>query len=184
MPDNLTTASRILGNHAKFFPNGRAFTLPAPGTAGVDALPGDTDPAWTDLGVLSEASVEPKVEERPVWAPSPGRLRKKRVLETKDELTITLRCEELSKLAVQAVFRTDEITTAVSKYQPLGGKTMEGWLLYTVYDQDDELFLTTRVWCRLKANGPLTAGDDIARIEYVADVLDNDLNEIEKPVAV
>jgi hypothetical protein len=36
-----------------------------------------------------------------------------------------------------AIFRTDEITTAVSKYQPLGGKTLEGWLLYTVYDQDE-----------------------------------------------
>ncbi len=177
----MNTESRILGNHAKFFPNGRAFTLPTPGTAGINALPDDDDPAWTDLGVLSEASVEPKVEERPVWAPSPGRLRKKRVLETKDELTITLRCEELSKLGVQAVFRTAEITTGVDTYQPLGGRTMEGWLLYTVYDQDDELFLTTRIWCRLKANGPLTAGDDIARIEYVADVLDNDLNEIEKP---
>ena len=118
----------------------------------------------------------------PVWAPSPGRLRKKKVLETKDELTITLRCEELSKLGIQALFRTEEIVTGTPKYQPLGGKTLEGWLLYTVYDQDDALFLTTRVWCRLKANGPVTAGDDIARIEYVADVLDNDLNEIEKPI--
>ena len=178
----MNTAPRILGNHAKFFPNARAFTLPAPGTAGVDDLPGDTDPAWTDLGILSEVTVEPKIEERPVWAPSPGRLRKKKVLETKDELTITLRCEELSKLGIQALFRTEEIVAATSKYQPLGGKTLEGWLLYTVYDQDDALFLTTRVWCRLKANGPITAGDDIARIEYVADVLDNDLNEIEKPV--
>ncbi|MBE0584523.1 MAG: hypothetical protein IH612_12295, partial [Desulfofustis sp.] len=49
------------------------------------------------------------MEERPIFAPAPGRLRKYDVLETKDELTITLRAEELSPLAMQALLRTAKL---------------------------------------------------------------------------
>jgi hypothetical protein len=172
----MNTAARIIGNHGKFFLDGKAFTIPDPGgTAGREAKPGDTDPAWADLGILSEVSIEPQTEERPIFKPSPGRLRKYDVLETKDDLQLTLRAEELSPLAVQALFRTAALDEDSTTYKPLEGQTLKGWLQVKQYDQNDELVNTVEVFAHLKV-GALTFGDDVARVEFTGSVLDSTLN--------
>ena len=171
----MNTEARIIGNHGFFFRNGDAFTLPAPGTAGRSAKPGATDTGWVDVGILTEVGIEPQTEERPIFAPAPGRLRKYDVLETKDDLQITLRGEELSPLAIQALFRTAALTAASTQYNPLEGQSLKGWLKVQQYDQNDQLFNTVDVFVHLKV-GALTFGDDVARVEFAGSVLHSTLN--------
>ena len=114
-------------------------------------------------------------EERVIFKPSPGRLRKYDVLETKDDLQITLRAEELSPLAIQALFRTAALDADSTTYKPLEGQTIKGWLQVKQYDQNDALLNTLEVFAHLKV-GAVTFGDDVARVEFTGSVLDSTLN--------
>lgn len=172
----MNTEARIIGNHGKFFPAGRALDGPEPvPKAGRETKPESIDPGWQDFGVLSEISIEPQTEERVIFRPSPGRLRKYDVLETKDDLQITLRAEELSVLAIQALFRTAELDETSTIYKPLEGQAIKGWLKVSQYDQNDHLFNSIEVFAHLKV-AAVAFGDDVARVEFTGSVLDSTLN--------
>ena len=91
-----------VGSHAWAFREGDAFALPAPGVAGVAALPGAEDEAWIELGTVEdwEDSIEDE-EEKAVWTPVPGHLVKKRVITTKQGLGLKLTTNQLTPAAVQ-----------------------------------------------------------------------------------
>lgn len=172
----MNTEARIIGNHGRFFIAGKVVEGPDPEqTAGREVKPSPIDPGWEDLGVLTEISIEPQTEERVIFKPSPGRLRKYDVLETKDDLQITLRAEELSPLAIQALFRTAALDGDSTTYKPLEGQSIKGWLQVKQYDQNDALLNTLEVFVHLKV-AAVTFGDDIARVEFTGSVLDSTLN--------
>ncbi len=124
----MNTEAVIIGTHARFFRDGAAFTLPAPGTAGRNAVPGDTDPEWIDLGVISEGGVERVGEEKEVWAPAPGRLQLYDVLTTKEANNFSFKCEELSLLALEALFGAAALTATSTDFDILEAVPLKGWL--------------------------------------------------------
>src|ERR1700692_1120477 len=97
----MNTGSVIIGNHASFFHDAAAFTIPSAGTAGRASKPGATDPVWVDLGILSDIGVTHARDEREIYAPTPGQLRLYDVIETKRKMSFKMACEEMSPLAFE-----------------------------------------------------------------------------------
>lgn len=172
----MTTDRIILGSHAFFFRDGSAYTVPGAGTASRTAKPGAADPAWIDLGIISEVSIQHQREEREIFAPTPGVLRLYDVKETKRQLLINLTTQDMSPLAFELMWGTLALTNASTQFNPLEGSTKKGWLKLQQYGDNDALFVTVDVFVQLKISGEVTIGDNIVSAEYEARVLHSTLN--------
>lgn len=173
----MKTEAAIIGTHARFFRDGVAFTLPASGTAGRNAVPGDTDPKWIDLGVISEGGVERVGEEKEVWAPSPGRLQLYDVLTTKEANNFSFKCEELSLLSFEALFGATALSDESTDFDLLEAVPLKGWLEIKYYNQNNALLLTVQAFVHMKVNGEVSFGDDIARVTFQARTLQSNYNK-------
>jgi hypothetical protein len=173
----MNTEAVIIGTHARFFRDGVAFTVPTAGTAGRNAVPGDADTAWIDLGVISEGGVERVGDEKEVWAPSPGRLQLYDVLTTKEANNFSFKCEELSLLALEALFGAAALTAQSTDFDLLEAVPLKGWLEIKYYNQKNELLLTVLAFVHMKVNGEVSFGDDIARVTFQARTLQSSLNK-------
>jgi len=172
----LSNRSVIAGVQAKFFRKGAAFTLPSAGTASETSLPGSGDTAWVSFGAVSVGSLTPSQEEVKIFAPNPGRKRLKKVLTTKDELTIKFTSQEIGRNEFQALFKSAPVANAATTLTPFAGDPMEGWLSFTAKDTDDDLIFDITVYVHLRISGDVALGDDAATFEFEALVLDNALN--------
>lgn len=172
----MTTAARILGSHAYFFMEGASYTVPSAGTASASAKPGSADTGWTSLGIISAASIARSGDVKEVWAPLPGTLRLKDVIEIKPDITLKLTARELSPLALQTLFRTAALTAASTQFNPLEGATLKGWIKLQQYDQSETLTLTLDVWVHLTIDGEVSMGEDISEVAFSARVLHSTLN--------
>ena len=172
----MTTGSVIYGNHAFFFRDGAAFTVPSAGTAGRAAKPGAADTSWIDLGIVSELNVQHDREQREVFAPTPGVLRLYDVIETKRNMKITATCMEMSPMAFELIFGTLALTSASSQYNPLEGTTKKGWLKIQQYDQNDALANTLDIYVHIKVTGEINFGENIVTVPIEASVLHSTLN--------
>lgn len=172
----MNAAPRIIGNHAFFFRDGAAFTVPSAGTASRTAKPGAADTSWIDLGILRDASIQHARNEVDIFAPSPGAMRLFDVLETKRQLSVNITAEEMSPLAFELLFGTLALTTASTQYNPLEGASKKGWLKIQQYDQADALFNTVDLYVHLKVSGDVAFGDSVVAVTFEGRVLHSTLN--------
>lgn len=171
-PDNI-----IVGNHAWFVRKGDSFTLPSPGTVDSDAKPGATDTIWIPMEQITDLTVEPKSEVKPIYAPTPGQLRLVGKKETKRELTVTFTIQKLSAFMFELMFKTGPLTgSGPEQYNPLEGATTYGWLKVQQYDDNDVLLNTFDGWSVLMVSGGVSFGDDIVQPTIQADILHSPLN--------
>lgn len=172
----MNTNSVVLGNHAFFFRDGAAYTVPSAGTAGRSSKPGAADTGWIDLGIISSVSLQHERDEKEVFAPSPGTLRLYDIVETKRQLTLKLKCDQLSPLMFEAMWGTLALTSASTQYNPLEGTIKKGWIKLQQYGADDALVNTVDVFVALKISGEVAFGDNLVSAEFEARVLHSTLN--------
>jgi hypothetical protein len=172
----MTTAPRVVGNHAYFFRDGDPFTVPGAGTASRTSLPGAEDPAWIDLGVILDAAVEKSSEEREVWAPNPGRIELHDIVETKRNLVHKFTAQEMSPFMFEVLYGTDALEAASTDYTALEGDTKKGWLMLEQYDQNDVLINTVFSYVFLKIAGEVSMGDQLVTAPFEARQLISTLN--------
>jgi hypothetical protein len=172
----MNTAARILGNHAFFFRDGDAFTVPAAGIASRTAKPGADDPVWIDFGVINNVSVSHERSEIEIYTPSPGQLRLYDVLETKRKLGIKFECEEIGALAVELIFGAGALNPASTNYNPLAGTVKKGWLKIQQYDQADQLVNTVDAYVHIKVAGETKFDDSNVKPAVECMVLHSGLN--------
>lgn len=168
----LSIGSRAIGTHALFFRDGDAYTVPGAGTAGRNAKPGASDPAWINVGIISESSDQRETTELEVHAPSPGLKRLYDVVEVLDKLTIKFTVDEVSPLAMEVLYRSLPLTAASTQFNPLEGKTKKGWLKLQRYDQNDVAVLIADLFVHLKVASEVNfGGSELAKIPFEAKVL-------------
>ena len=172
----LTTGSIIVGSHANFFRDGDAFTVPSAGTASRSSKPGATDTSWIDLGIIQDVGVTHEMDEREVYAPTPGKLRLYDIIATKDRLSLKLTLSEMSPLAFELLFGTLALTSNSTQYNPLEGLTKKGWLKLQQYNQSDSALNVLDVFCHLKVDGEVKFDDNIVNVSLMARVLHSTLN--------
>lgn len=176
----MQTRPIVVGNHARFFRDGDVFTLPGPGgTAGRAARPNPEDTGWIDLGAIVELSIEKAQEEREVWAPNPGRLELKDVVETRRALTAKFTAQEMGPLAFELLYGLDPLDQALvtADYVALAGDTKKGWLEIKQYDQDDQAVNTLYAYVHLKVAGEIAFNDQLVSFPIEARQLISTLNE-------
>jgi hypothetical protein len=88
----LTSATSLLvGSQAWFIQEGTAYTIPAAGTVAAESKPDASDPAWVRLYAVQNFEVTPpNGDEIEIFEPSPGRLRRTRVIRAKKKMDATL----------------------------------------------------------------------------------------------
>lgn len=137
------------------------------GTAGRESLPHDSDTKWQSVGVTQEVSVNRSSEVLEVWQPNPGHLELYDAIETKRQVTMKFTSQELTPLAVQALFGTADLTSASTDYTPLAGATIKGWLRVKQYDHDDNLFNTVWLYGHLTIDGDLAFNGTLLQCPFV-----------------
>ena len=173
----LTKDTYVIGTHAYFQLEGAAFTSPVAGVVGRESKPDASDTGWIDLGVIEDAEDNLTDTEIEVYKASPGRLRLYDVINVKDKLTIKVTCKELSPLAVQTLYRCQPLTPTSTQFNPLGGKSVKGWLKIQRYDQNDQQRMIMDVYVRLKVSSAVKfGGDALAETEFEALVLQSTQN--------
>lgn len=169
---SLALNPRVLGTHAFFFPDGAAYTLPAPGTASRTSKPDEDDTAWISLGAIEEAEDDPVESERiPIFQPSPGKLRKVDELETKVQSKGKLTSKEISYLALQVLYRTLTLTGASTQFNRLEGSILKGWLQIQRWDQDDSKRITEDLFVILEVGSAVKLGGGLAEVQWQYEVL-------------
>ena len=174
----LDLKARILGSHLYFFREGDAFTLPAPGTCGVDAKPDGDDPAYLDVGPVEDWEDDISGgQELEVWRPSPGRLALKDIIEVKEKLTLKFTTGEMTALAFESFYRSNNaLASLAGQFNPLAGPLRKGWLHGQRYDHEDTLVFTFDLWCRLKVTGGIKSGGELVRPSFEAVALYSQYN--------
>lgn len=173
----------VVGSQSKFFRNGAAFTLLAPGTAGVSSKPDITDPKWLDMGAIKWAkSPTSKTEE--YMEASPG------AYVATDEIALSVglklkgKLEKQSNIAYELALAAKaagglipDSPTAGGQYNPLSSSPIiKGWLHVQEYDQNNVPVNTVDYWVALKASGDTNNDDKGAETPVEATVLFSTLN--------
>jgi hypothetical protein len=172
----LTTEAAVLGWQVKFFKNGSAFTVPTSGTASKTALPGEADPAWVDIPDIAELSMTPSSDKIEVYKSSPGRKVLDDVIATKDKLAIKFKSQEVSPIALQALFKSGTLTGASTSFTIMAGTQLKGWLYVKAYNADNVKIFEFPVFVHLELTGDVTGGDALVEFEFEGLVLNNPLS--------
>jgi hypothetical protein len=139
----MNTRPIVVGNHAFFFPEGKAFISPSAGVCGRAAKPDAADTGWIDPGILDSLKVGKSSDKRDIFAPTPGQRRLYDVIEVNRDLKFTLSLKEASPLMFEHLFGTLPLDAASTQYNPLEGATKKGWLKIQQYDHVDALVNTS-----------------------------------------
>lgn len=109
--------------------------------AGINCKPANDDTAWVYLGVCRNYKRDPGVGTAiEIFAPSPGRLRRTKVLRPKAAPKAMTQIVEVGPIGVQLLLHTLALTTASTTYNPdAGGVSALAWLKTQQYGQDDTL---------------------------------------------
>jgi hypothetical protein len=138
------------------------FAIAATGTSSALIKPAANDAAWITLGVVEshEDKLDDEKEEK-IFAPqgTTGVLTIKDTVVTKQNLEFVFTTGELTPLALQAFYRTLNLTTASTQFNPLSGNVPKGWLKVQRYAQDGVAAFVADLWGRLKVTGGMKSGD-------------------------
>lgn len=172
--------SYALGSHAWFFPEGKAFTSPAPGGfAAVDALPDKNDPLWASLGLgdVEDWSDKKTVEKEDVFKPNPGVLVRKDIVTFFQQLDMDFTTNSLRRIAMQIMYGSAvELTTGVAQFEPLATPPPNGWLKLQRYTQENELVFAADLWVRLDVQETASGNKKLVKPKFMAMLLASDLN--------
>lgn len=150
----MTPGSLLAGWHVWFFREGDAFTVPGAGVCAAETKPGispDFDAGWIELGAVENYEPAIAQQEYKLWKPKPGRKVLKDMLENEQEFSGKVIVNDVGPLAVETFFRAmQKLGGATVQFNPLSSISKKGWLHFQGYDQNDELFLSQDVWCRLR----------------------------------
>jgi hypothetical protein len=172
----MTTKPRALGNHAFFFRDETAFSLPAPGTSGRESKPDGADTGWIDFGIVSSMTVTNEGTKEEVFAPSPGPLRRWDVIEHKKQIDLGFTVDEMSPFMAELLFGTAPLTGASTQYNPGEGGAKKGWLRVKQYDSNDVLVNTLEIYVHLAIDGQVEFGESYAKFSVKAMGLTSSLN--------
>lgn len=152
----MDTNSVIIGSHFWFFREGDAITVPEAGVCAQEVKPGlgegaAMDAGWIEMGTVEDFDPTASQEEYKLWKPSPGRLVLKDVLENKQELSGKMVLNDVSALAIETAFRSNQkLAGAQKQFNPLGAISRRGWGHWQFYDQADGLWFNMDLWIRLR----------------------------------
>lgn len=174
----MTTKPRIIGNHVFFIRDGAEFTSPGEGTVSRSSKPDQNEAGWLDFGIVNNFEADPQMDEKEIYAPTPGQLRLYDVLQTKRKLNLKWECEELQKMSVELAFGAAAVEGGGAiNYNPLAGDVVKGWIRVQQYDQNDTLVNTVEVYVRLKLASALNFNDDVVKTSMEATTLHSTLNQ-------
>jgi hypothetical protein len=170
----------VIGAHAFFFPDGAAFTVPAPGVVARETKTGNADPAWFDFGV-SDWNFASTGQVEDFFAPAPGRRVLWDRITTRAGLKLKGKLMEMSNpvwgLLLQAAQAEFPNAGAGGQYNPLEGEpVLRGWLQLQQYTQLNALLNTMDVFVAMQIPGDVQFGDKPVDIDVEADVLFSTLN--------
>ncbi|WOO43160.1 hypothetical protein [Rubellicoccus peritrichatus] len=163
--------SILIGNHLFFAREGDSIDGV---TVARDAKP-DTDPEanWTDVGIISSASIENSKNELEIWGPSPGRLALQDVLLSRQDLMIRATLEEASPMLWELLFGAVGAidTSGTGAFVPLAKRGfVKGWWKFQQYDQNDVAINLVDVWGRADITGAVDFGDQQQVITYELEI--------------
>ena len=163
----MNQGSKILGSHFYFVMDGTAYTQPGAGTVDRNNKPAQADTSWNDLGI-GQCGVTRGQEEREVWAPTPGRLRRYDIIHTKHKMDWKLDCEELSPTVWVVLMGSGALATGgtTGQYNPLSAPRFRGWLHVQQYDQGDALFNTVDQYGVLTPSGEVKFDDNVIKVAF------------------
>jgi hypothetical protein len=165
---NTDVKSIATGDFVYFFREGDAFTLPTPGgTVSRTAQIPSTDPldeGWLVRKIGNVESLEPKLvddDEVKVMGPAgeTGLITTRDVVQVKQGLEFDFTTNEMTRLAAQCFYRTQNLSNASTYFNPLSSVPPKGWLLVQRYDQEGQEHVIFLAWARLKCTGGMKSGD-------------------------
>jgi hypothetical protein len=171
--------SKAVGAQVWFAREGKAFTLPAPGTVGLAAIPGPTDNAWISIGRIE--AWEPTMladEEQDVYDSATGLLALADSIPTKQALQYKFTTNMVTALAIGLFYRSAaELTAASYQFNPLAGVSPRGFLKVQNYDHNASLILSADLWGRVKVTGGMKGGNgELVKPEFMFKMFKNTLN--------
>jgi len=170
----LTSAtSLVVGSQAWFIAEGTSYTLPAAGTVSAESKPDASDTAWIRLNAVQNFELTPpNGDEIAIFEPSPGRLRRTRLIRPKKVMDATMTLAKCPTLALQLLFGTGTATGASGEsLSMLTGGDVHGWLHFQQYDHDDILRWTGEFYCNLILDGAI-AFDPTKNVEVKLKVME------------
>lgn len=169
--------SFILGSHAYFVRENDAFTVPSAGNAGRNAKPGATDTSWIDVGIIKDAGIASTHEKREIFAPTPGKLSRYDVINTKRKTDIKLTLMEMPLLIWELLFGSAKLAAGANiQFNPDVVHQVRGWLKSQMYGQSDAQTFTIDTWVNLTVSGEVKFSDQIVEAPILAEVLWSTLN--------
>lgn len=171
--------SKAVGAQVWFCREGKAFTSPSSGTAGVAAIPDADDDAWVSIGRIEawENSFLAD-DEVDVYDSSVGRLDLADSIPVKQALQFKFTTNVITALAVGLFFRTSaELAADDFQFNPLSGVSPRGWLKIQNYDHNSDLILAADIWGRVKVSGGFKGGNgELVKPEFMFKMFKNALN--------
>lgn len=171
----MTTKPISLGSHLFFARDGATSAAPA-GTVSRTLKPNAGDAAWVSLGVVDELDVDHVVDDKEIFAPTPGKKRLYDLVRIKDEITIKAVLEEMQAEIMKLQWGMLASFGTSGQFNPLEGGNIKGWLKAQQYDQNDALVNTVDIYVHLKLDGALKYGNDIVKPSLEIRVLHSTLN--------
>lgn len=177
---NTTVKSLATGDFVYFFKEGDA--LEDASLCSRTNIPDTSDENWTDRLIGNVESLEPTLvddDEQKIMAPAgqTGVIATKDVVQTKIGMELKFTTNEMTRLAAQCFYRSQDLTDASTYLNPMSQVPPKGWLLVQRFDQDGQEHIVLQVWVRLKVTGGMKSGDgSILKPEWSALVLWNTNN--------
>lgn len=133
----------------------------------------DNDPTtnWTNVGIVSSASVQIDKQDIDIWRPSPGRMQLHDVLESRPDLTITCTIEEASPLMWELCFGSLLINPSAQSnpgaFLPMArtGK-VKGWFKFQQYNQADQLISVVDIFGYAEIEGAVEFADQTTVVSF------------------
>lgn len=179
----IRTGSYSVGVQCGFFREGDTFTIDTSGgtvsatPASRTAKPGAADTGWKDIGIVGSAKDVVTGDMKEIWAPSPGLKQLYDILRLKPKRVTKVKLEQVSALAIQAYYLTQNLSDASTQMNILSGDLMRGWLKMQRYDQKNREFFHDDTYGVFLATGEVDySADEIIGVEFDFVQLQSPLN--------
>ena len=136
---------------------------------------------FVDLGYVAEQSLseEPMIESREIFAPSPGRLVRKDVIQTIHQSDFTFTLQQVSAETWQSLFRLVALPPAGGGVQIISEQasdSQKGFIEIKTYDQIDALMTTIVRFCYIEPQSLAYNGRDVLSPSFRCLTLDSAQN--------
>ncbi len=120
---------------------------------------------WVDIGAIEALDIDRQSDEKEVFAPSPGQLRRYDKIPVKQSMDFSFEAREMSNLVFELVWGSQKVTGSAFNFAPLsnttGNITKKFWIQIQQYTHADALFMTALLYGYLDFDGPVSCKDDV-----------------------